>query len=88
MNCAFVIVFDNCTCRPTNSSSNSRRLLKCRELFENAVPVITRHHDRVAHIVGLIVSKSHHGIDPHSFPRRYVGREQGDGQKHERNTGE
>jgi hypothetical protein len=38
-------------------------------------------------IAGLIVSKSHDRIDTHSFPRRYIRREQRDGQKHERNAG-
>ena len=37
---------------------------------------------------GLFVSESHNGINTHSFPGRYIRREQRDGQKHERDAGE
>jgi hypothetical protein len=37
---------------------------------------------------GLFVSESHDGIDTHGFPRRYVRREQRDGQKQQRDAGE
>ena len=39
-------------------------------------------------LIGLFVSESHDGIDTHSFPGRYVRREQSDGQEHERDAGE
>ena len=38
--------------------------------------------------IGLFVSESHDGIDPHSFPRRYIRREQRDRQKQQRDAGE
>lgn len=36
----------------------------------------------------LFVSESHDGIDTHSFPGRYVRREQRDSQKQQRDAGE